>query len=223
VAIVLWRLGFSRAATEAAIQQLPGVVTLAFEPYAPGLDGWIAKARAAGHEVLIQVPMEPPDYPRSDPGPHTLLTSLPAADNVKRLEWLLGRGAGYVGVTNLMGARFTSSEAALRPVLAVLKERGLMYLDAQVTRASVATRVAEEIGLPRAFTNRILDTEASRPAIDARLYQLERVAKSAGSAVGIGFPYPVTIERLAAWTGTLRGKAIRLVPLSAVVNRQRPT
>ena len=33
----------------------------------------VARAREAGHEVLLEVPMEPFDYPDNDPGPQTLL------------------------------------------------------------------------------------------------------------------------------------------------------
>ena len=216
IAIVLGRLGHSQSATHAAIQQLPGTVTLGFAPYAPNLTDWIAQARAAGHEVLLQIPMEPFNYPTSDPGPHTLLTSLSAEDNIGRLEWLLGRGSGYVGVTNFMGSRFTSSADHLRPVFGVLKTRGLLFLDARVSRNSVAEQVAMDLGVPNTQSSRFLDLEASRVAIDARLYELERIAKSAGSAVGIGFPYPVTIERLAAWAQSLDDKGIALVPVSAL-------
>ncbi len=189
---------------------------MGFAPYAPNLADWIAQARAAGHEVLLQIPMEPFNYPTNDPGPHTLLTSLSSEDNIGRLEWLLGRGSGYVGVTNYMGSRFTSSAGHLRPVLDVLKTRGLLFLDARVTRNSVAEQVAMDLGIPNAQSSRFLDLEASRVAIDARLFELERIAKSSGSAVGIGFPYPVTIERLAAWAQSLDEKGLALVPVSAL-------
>ena len=222
IAIVLGRLGYSRSATHAAIQQLPGAITLGFAPYAPRLADWISQARAAGHEVLLQIPMEPYNYPTNDPGPHTLLTSLSAADNIGRLEWLLGRGSGYVGVTNFMGSRFTSSKDHVRPILGALKARGLLFLDARVGGDSVAQELATELGVPNAASSRFLDLEASRVAIDARLYELERIAKSAGSAVGMGVPYPVTIERLAAWVRTLEAKGLVLVPVSALALANGP-
>ena len=220
IAILLGPLGLIEAASYSAIQQLPATVTLAFAPYTRNLDEWIAQARAGGHEVILHIPMEPFDYPNSDPGPHTLLTSISADDNIQRLEWLLGRATGYIGVSNFMGDRFTSSADHLRPVLEVLKSRGLMFLDAQASRNSVAARVALDLGVPRALNNRFIDSEASRIAIDARLFELERIAKQVGTAVGIGFPYPVTIERIASWAPTLAGKGLILAPLSAVANRQ---
>ncbi len=219
IAIVLWGLGLSKASTSAAIQQLPGEVTLAFAPYGRDLQDWADQARAAGHEVLLQLPMEPESYPDNDPGPHTLLTSLPVRDNLQRLDWLLDRFSGYVGVTNYMGSRFTTSERHLRPVLKSLRERGLLFLDSRSAANSVAGKIAAEMQMAHALNNRYIDNEASRPAIDARLLELERLAEARGYAVGIGFPYPVTIERVAQWARTLERKGVQLAPLSAVVGQ----
>lgn len=220
IALIVGDLGLSAAATTAAIQRLPAPVTLAFAPYAHNLNDWIAQARAAGHEVMLQLPMEPLDYPTSDPGPQALLTSLDAAGNLQRLEWVLSRVAGYVGVTNYMGSKFTTSPDNLRPVLTALKGRGLLFLDSRSSQRSVAAKLAKELGMPVAVNNRFVDNEASRAAIDARLDELERIAKATGIAVGIGYPYPVTIERIGAWAQGLPGRGLALAPVSAVVNRQ---
>lgn len=216
IAITINWLGLSGAATETAIQQLPGGVTLAFAPYAENLARWVELARAAGHEVLLNLPMEPLNYPANDPGPQTLLTSLSPARNLDRLEWTLSRGTGYVGVTNYMGSRFTTSAAALKPVLQALKGRGLLFLDSRSSSRSLVSEVAAELGLPWVENNRFLDNQASRVAIDKELAALETMARVQGHAIGIGFPYPVTLERLAAWIPTLERKGFVLVPVSAV-------
>lgn len=220
IAIMVADMGLSQAATQSAIIRLPSAVTLAFAPYASDLQTWIAQARASGHEAVLQLPMEPLDYPHNDPGPRALLTSLKPADNLDRLAWLLGRFTGYVGVTNYMGSKFTASTNDVRPVLEVLAKRGLLFVDSRSSARSVATRVAAELGMPRAYNDRFLDNEASRSAIDARLEELERIALKNGVAIGIGYPYPVTIDRIANWAPTLGPKGIVLVPVSAVVNKQ---
>ncbi|MDP6830993.1 MAG: divergent polysaccharide deacetylase family protein [Alphaproteobacteria bacterium] len=220
IAVVVGSLGLSRATTMTAIQQLPGGVTLAFAPYGRNLQDYVNQARAAGHEVLLQVPMEPMDYPTNDPGPHTLLTSLTIHRNLQRLDWLLGRFSGYVGVVNFMGGRFTSTESHLRPILEAMRDRGLMFLDARASSSSVASDVAGKIGLNIAANDRVVDAIASRAAIDARLLELERLAAASGGAIGIGFPYPVTIERLAQWTRAMADRGFDLVPVSAVTDHQ---
>ncbi|MDH3239582.1 MAG: divergent polysaccharide deacetylase family protein [Alphaproteobacteria bacterium] len=220
IAIIVSGLGLSGAATEAAIQRLPGAVTLAFAPYSKGLPQWIALARAAGHEVLLDLPMEPVNFPANDPGPHTLLTSLTADQNRERLHWLLGRVTGYVGVVNRMGSRFTTSATHVRPVLKELEKRGLLFVDSRSSLRSIAAQMAREVGLPRAVNNRFIDGEASRDAIDSRLNEIERIAKASGYAVGIGAPFPVTIDRLVRWAQTLERKKLVLAPISALVNTQ---
>jgi polysaccharide deacetylase 2 family uncharacterized protein YibQ len=221
IAIVVAGLGLSSAATDAAIQGLPGPVTLAFAPYADDLGSWVATARAAGHEVLINVPMEPLDYPRNDPGPVTLLTSLDAKANVERLEWVLGRAAGYVGVADLMGSRFTASRRNLRPVLQSLAERGLMFLDSRSAPDSVVPEIAQEVGVPWAQSTQSLDEVVARAAIDARLADLERRARDQGRAIGIGAPYPATLERIAQWAMEADKKGFLLVPVSALANEKK--
>jgi polysaccharide deacetylase 2 family uncharacterized protein YibQ len=220
IAILLTGLGLSGAATEAAINALPGGVTLGFNPYAPKLDEWIGYARAAGHEAFLSLPMEPVDYPRVDPGPHTLLISLDRQQNVERLQWVLSRVTGYVGVVTAAGSRFTTSQGDLLPILDEIKARGLMFVDSRSTENSVAGSLAKSIGLPRAVSDLALDQQAARDAIDAKLQQLEQIARQTGVAVGLGEVYPVTIERLAQWVPTLERKGITLAPVSAAADMQ---
>ena len=220
IALVIVGLGLSEASTQAAIQRLPGAVTLAFAPYAKTLDRWIPLARAAGHEVLLTLPMEPDSFPADDPGPHTLLTSLAPAENLKRLRWVLSRTSGYVGVINDMGSRFTTSSRHLDPVLGELKRRGLMFVDSGASLRSVAARMATRIGLARAINNRFIDVKASREAIDQRLSELERIARTSGQALGVGTTYPVTFERVGRWLRRFEKKGLILVPVSALANKQ---
>jgi polysaccharide deacetylase 2 family uncharacterized protein YibQ len=220
IAVLLTGLGLSGAATEAAINGLPGAVTLGFNPYASKLDEWIGYARAAGHETFLSLAMEPVEYPRVDPGPHTLLISLDRQQNVERLQWVLSRVTGYVGVVTAAGSRFTTSQADLLPVLDEVKGRGLMFVDSHSTDNSVAGPLAKSIGLPRSVSDVALDQQASRDAIDARLQQLEQMARQTGVAVGLGEVYPVTIERLAQWIPTLERKGIALAPISATADLQ---
>ncbi|HEX2116534.1 MAG TPA: divergent polysaccharide deacetylase family protein [Alphaproteobacteria bacterium] len=220
VAVIISELGLSSAATTAAIQQMPADVTLAFSPYADSLDHWIGLARAAGHEVLLNLPMEPINFPANDPGPRALLTSLSAQQNLERLDWVLGRIQGYVGVTNHMGSRFTTMPEAIKPVLSAINDRGLMFVDSRASTRSIAAKLASDLGLPRAINDRQIDQEASRPAIDGRLAEIERIAREAGSAVAMAQPYPVSLERLREWLPTLETKGLVLAPITAVANRQ---
>jgi polysaccharide deacetylase 2 family uncharacterized protein YibQ len=221
IAVVLTGLGLASKVTEAAIKELPGGITLSFTPYSRKLNQWVALARVNGHEVMLDLPMEPTTYPNDDPGPQALLTALSSRQNLDRLRWTLDRVTGYVGLAGVMGSRFAASKEHMEPVLEELKGRGLLFLDNRASEGSLAAALAGEIGVPNAVNDRSLDrVQASRVAIDARLVQIENVARSEGFAVAMGRPYPVTIERLREWAKGLEARGFALAPITALANRQ---
>jgi len=219
VSVVLTDLGLDKESTEAAIR-LPGVVTLAFAPYAQGLEDWIEMAREAGHEVMITLPMEPIDYPRSDPGPYALLTTLAPDENLRRLEWVLSRATGYVGVTNFQGSKFASDMRSLRPIMAELKRRGLLFLDAHASVVSVAPQLIRSTGIAGETADKSIDVEASESSIRRSLEDLVELSRRNGSAIAVGQPYPVTLRTVRAWIETLDQAGVMIVPLSAMVEER---
>jgi len=213
VALIIGGLGLNAKATHEAIEGLPPEVTLSFVPYADGLQGWIDAARAAGHEVLLEAPMEPKEYPQNDPGPYTLMADGQPAETTRRLEWLLSRATGYFGVTNYLGSKFVQSPSAVAILASDLRARGLAFID-DGTAAQIGG------GLPRASADRIVDDQLDGAAIDAQLTALETQASRSGKALGAGFAYPVTLQEAARWAGGLQGRGYQLVPASALTAKR---
>ncbi|MDP2115834.1 MAG: divergent polysaccharide deacetylase family protein, partial [Brevundimonas sp.] len=205
VAIIVGGLGLNAVTTRAAIERLPAEVTLSFVPYAEGLQGWIDLARAQGHEVMLEIPMEPSGYPDNDPGPHTLLAAGEPADIQARMNWLLGRAVGYFGVTNYMGDRFAASDTGMTAFMTILRQRGVAFLD----DGSMSRRPG---AWARASAHRIIDEEQNPTAIIAQLNALEALAKGQGQALGTGFSYPVTVEAVARWTAEMEARGLQLAP-----------
>jgi polysaccharide deacetylase 2 family uncharacterized protein YibQ len=221
IAIVVSGLGLSASATKAAIDALPPAVTLGFAPYAQDVSSWVAEARARGHELLLEIPMEPFDFPDSDPGPHTLRAGQNEVANIQRLTWALSRFTGYAGVTNLLGQRFLSDSDALSPAMTYLNRRGLYFFDNGSAAQSVTPIVAGQVGMPLAQSGPAIDSIQTALEIDRRLSDLETQARANGSAVGSAFLYPVTIARLAGWAKGLEARGFVLVPVSAIVSAQK--
>jgi polysaccharide deacetylase 2 family uncharacterized protein YibQ len=213
VAVVIGGLGLNPTYTRQAIEQLPADVTLSFAPYPEGLQGWIDLARAFGHEVLLEAPMEPLDYPDNDPGAYTLMASGRPEETARRTEWILGRATGYFGVTNYLGSRFVTSDAGMNAFTQTLKGRGLAFVD----DGSAARRGG---GLPRASADRIIDEQMSGDAISRQLKDVELAATQRGQALGAGFAYPVTLSQVKAWTEGLAARGFQLAPASALTARR---
>lgn len=210
IALVIGGLGLNTRETQAAIDTLPPEITLSFSPYAEGLQGWIDQARARGHEVLLEAPMEPVDYPDNDPGPYTLMADQAAPDTVKKVEWILSRATGYFALTNYLGSEFLSSEAAYTALTSSLKARGLGFIDDGQGKALNGG------GLPRASAEKMIDTRLSRAAIDNQLLALEAAALQKGQALGAGFAYPVTVKVVEAWAKVVQDRGYQLAPASAL-------
>jgi polysaccharide deacetylase 2 family uncharacterized protein YibQ len=221
IAIVVEGLGIGANSTTEALAKLPSEITVAFTPYGIDLERWIARARSEGREVLLQVGMEPFDFPDNDPGPQTLLTSNTAELNIDRLHWFLSRFQGYVGITTLMGARFTATDQAISPVLREVGKRGLIYFDDGTSPRSVAGQMAGSQNVAFARADAVLDAVPTANDIDSALARLEATARSRGVAIASASALPVTIDRISNWARSAEARGLALVPVSAVANRAK--
>lgn len=212
VALIVGGLGINKALTERAIDELPAHVTLAFAPYAKDLSFWSKRARDAGHEVMIEIPMENREIDAAALGPAVLTASRPE-DNQQRLDWILSRFQGYFGATNYLGAKFSGDRAAMDALLARLKEAGLAYVD---------DTGALSRGAPRpdvATIDRLVDPgygdNESRTKRD--LQSLEKVAQAGGDALGKTYVNDGSLDEIADWARTLDQRGLALAPASAVL------
>ena len=216
VGLLLAGVGLNEADSEDAIRTLPGGITFAFSPYANRPQKLVDAARLAEHEFLISIPMEPQGYPLNDAGNQALLTGAPAGQNQQRLNWALTRITGYVGATGalgtfLRGERLAQMSEQIGPVLQTLAARGLLYVDPRPGAPNPPGVWGRSVDV-------IVDEPAVRPEIEAKLAQLEQIARDKGSALGLaGAVRPVTIDRLAAWANGLASRGLALAPVSALV------
>jgi len=214
IALIIGGLGLNAKATRQAIEQLPADVTLSFVPYAEGLQGWIDLARANGHEVLLETPMEPKDYPENDPGPFTLLAGASPQETLGRLDWVMSRATGYFGLTNYLGSKFVNTGPAMATFMQGVRQHGLAFVDDGSAVQDTGG------GAPRASADRVIDDQLSGDAIDKQLLGLEASALQNGQAMGAGFAYPVTLEQVNKWAAALAQRGYQLAPASALMLRR---
>jgi polysaccharide deacetylase 2 family uncharacterized protein YibQ len=216
IAIVVGGLGLSQSGSKSAIEQLPGEITLAFAPYGNSLRRWMEMARKDGHELLMQIPMEPVGYPQVNPGKHTLITGVDTKQNLDNLHWVMARMTNYVGMMNYLGAKLGDDVQALQPILKEIAGRGLLYLDDGSGFSSKAKPAANEVGVPFLQGNIILDDGRSVALIKKNLQALEKLARRKGYAIGVASAFPKSVQQISLWIKQAEKRGIEIVPVSAL-------
>lgn len=218
IAIIVGGLGLSQTGTQNAINVLPPEITLAFAATGNSLPRWMQQSRRNGHEILLQLPMEPFDYPSNNPGPSTLVTEATVKENIANLHEAMGQITNYTGVMNYLGGRFLSDADALEPVLRDIAGRGLLFLDDGSSAQSLTEKIAKPLQLPHGFADLTLDTQLDKLEILKKLDELERIAQRKGFAIGSASAFDESIEAIQQWVGEVGTRGIEIVGVSAVVN-----
>lgn len=217
IVLIIAGLAGDTTIVNAAIERLPGTVTLAFDAAWAGKEHALTRARQAGHETLLTIPAEPFDYPNSDPGPDTLLSNLTAKENIRRLQGFMSQGAGYVGLMTLTGTRFVSVPSAVGVLLDEMSRRGLALLDARLTERGGLAEQAARIKLPVAAVDYKITSDMAAGAINQVLTQAEAAAKKSGQAICLVMATPLVIDHLNHWLLGLPNSGIKVAPFSSVL------
>lgn len=219
ISLIIGGLGIDRTLTRRIINETPPEVTLSFAAHTPGLQNWIDQARAKGHEVLLELPMESQDFNPAEPGAeNTLQTSVSAGRNIRSLDWHMSRGQGYFAVTNYNGDKLVTRTDALAPILAHLSDAGLGFIYDGSASAPTLPVLSASANLPytQAFT--LIDGTPQVTAVEIELRRLEARASSGLTPIGVGFAYASTLDLVKSWVQTLPEKDIVLAPASYVLN-----
>ena len=222
IAVVLTGVGVNARGTTDAISRLSGEITLAFSPYGRDLESQVTRARRDGHEILLQIPMEPQDYPENDPGPHTLRTGAKPKENLDRLHWLMSRFSGYVGVMNFLGGKLMNSSAELDPLLQDVAKRGLLFVDDGSTVRSRISDGAAKTQLPLIRADRVVENVGAGLSAKAALADAEKLAQRGGRAIVILPALPANIEMLSQWQDDARRRGFVLAPISSMLTPRAP-
>jgi len=216
ISIAVSDMGLSASITDEAIRSLPPEVTMIVSPYAGEIEKVTNDSRAAGHEVWLSLPMETASYPKSDPGPHTLLVGAPERENQQKLEWIMSRTMGYAGLVAPFQPEFMNAINDVRPVLGSIYKRGVGFIDSRSIPGSTPETMALSMNAPYSSIDVWIDKPENSPElINASLQQIELIAKDRGFAAGVISPSQVSFREVMLWMGTLEGKGFILAPLSA--------
>lgn len=216
VAIIIDDMGYNRELADTFLE-LDAVITYSVLPNSPHKKETIGKIREKGMEIMLHLPMEPSEYPTVNPGPETLLSSMPPDELRRQLAANLAGMPFIKGVNNHMGSRITAIPNQMYLILSVLKQERLFFVDSFTTPRSVCRSAARSLGVPFARRDVFLDHVLDPVSVANQLRRLVEIAEAYGEAVGIGHPYPLTCEILRNALPEFK-KRVRLVPASDIVH-----
>jgi polysaccharide deacetylase 2 family uncharacterized protein YibQ len=218
VSLIIGGLGVNRSLTQDFIQSLPADVTLSFAAHSVGLQEWVDMARADGHEVFIEIPMESANFNPSDPGAdRALRITLPPAENGRRLDWMLSRAQGYAGLINFNGDSFLTRTDIAAPFMDRLSQTGLGFITDGDFETPTLPALAKSVQQPFKTGHGLIDPDRIPRVISARLSGLGNAAKSGTHPVGVGFVYPETLREVQNWIASLDAQNLQLAPASAAL------
>lgn len=220
VAIVLFGLADDPASARALLARAEPFAVLA-PAVGKDREALVRLAHDARREVVLQVPMEPEDYPRANPGPGTLLVNMPPGRIGKLTRQYLGGAGSVAAVANLQGSFAAQDEPFMTALYKELKHAGVSFLHLSPPPRSVARPLAARLGIAYDEPAAILDDEAragSSRALARAWDDARERAKRRQQAVILlrATPAAVRWAREALAPGRLEG--VRIVPLSAVLS-----
>ena len=194
VAIIIDDMGYHQRLGEKLLA-LDLNLTFSFLPDAPFTPEQVQAAVYKDREVMIHLPMEPKDR-RWFPGDGALYVNDSPETLRRKVQAMLAAIPQAEGVNNHMGSRLTEDEAAMAVVLQTLKEHAHFFIDSYTSPVSKGLATAERLGVPASRRDVFLDNVQEPRRICLRLEELAAVAKKRGWAIGIGHPYPATLQAL---------------------------
>ncbi len=216
ISLVMADYGLSDKISAKAITTLPAAISMAISPYARMMQPKVTGARAYGHEVWLQLPIQDSSFGINDPGPATLLSGIKKEQNIMRLKTTLGRATGYVGLTFLSAPDFSGSTDGIDFLFDFMSQRGLAFSSAD-TKDTLSSETVARIAVPFGKGNLWLNGNLAYQDITESLKTIESIAKKDGVAIAYFYPSPKIISTLAQWQKTLADKNIQLAPLSAAI------
>ncbi len=216
LSIIIGGVGLSKNTTKDIIN-LPSAVAISFSPYSPEIKHWVKKAKGAGHEIFLDLPMENTGYPTSDPGSLGLVSFYGVEKNRINLKKILSVTSGYTGLLTPVGEKFTHSLASIIPIIDSIKKSQLSFI---YNEKEVSEGLREEISskqVPVISKYVVIDDVLSRESIEMKLDKIREIIMDGGDSIlAVGRPYPVTIKTVASWVEKNKKDGINIVPVSSI-------
>jgi hypothetical protein len=215
IAIIIDDIGYSKHLAMGLLK-IDKNITFSILPFSPAGTKLAHRLSAKGAELMLHLPMEPTQYPKVNPGPGALLSSMSPDELLTQLRKDIQAVPGTVGANTHMGSRLTADSDKMNQIFTVLKQKNLFFIDSRTSVESKGEQSARMFQLKFSHRDVFLDNFQDVEYISGQIKKLIKQAKAHGSAIGIGHPHQATLDALKRELPKLKGK-VKLVPASKLV------
>jgi polysaccharide deacetylase 2 family uncharacterized protein YibQ len=173
---------------------LPRNVTFSILPHTEYSSQFSFLASQQNREVMLHMPMESLNGEKLGTGP--LLAGMYPQQIQNALLRALSTVPHAVGVNNHMGSKLTQMTLPMQSVMQTLQQNNMFFVDSRTTRFTKAGVIAKQSGVTTATRHVFLDHQQNAAFIEKQFNRLIAKARKNGKAIGIGHPYPVTLDFL---------------------------
>ncbi len=217
VILIIDDLGYDKKTIDRLLR-IKQPLNLAVLPHLPHSQYAARAAYRGGMDVILHLPMEPKyssGYTADDAGEGVLLLGFSIDQIREELRRNIMAVPNVVGVNNHMGSKFMENEEPVKTVMRELKARDLYFVDSLTTSNSRGYSMAKRLGVKVLKRDVFIDqSERGKEYTKEQLDQLVRIAEKKGIAVGIGHPYPQTIDALVEYMPKIEEK-VEFMKISA--------
>jgi polysaccharide deacetylase 2 family uncharacterized protein YibQ len=195
-------------------------ITISILPYSPYAEETARIAQENGLEVMLHLPGESLNHEEGNNSTPGLIKSGMSEEEIRsQVEDSLSRVPFARGINNHMGSKITQEEPVMRPILDLLKSRGLYFIDSRTTADTIAFDLAHKMGLRAAYRNIFLDSSVGVDYSKEQIIKLFRLSQKTGRAIAIGHPFPETLQALRENIHLLKAYRVKPVLASEIIPR----
>lgn len=214
ISIIIDDFGY-KFTTAQQFVSLPHALTLAIIPFTPYSTDIAQLAHKHQKEVILHAPMEALGEDKWEAG---LTTAMDEIETFATIAEMLSDIPHAQGINNHGGSKLTQNRDHMDWIMAFLAQRGLYFIDSRTIASTTAASAAKDAEIAYSERDVFLDNEKSAELIRIQLEKLRTMALERGQAIGIGHPYPATLEVLTEELPKLRQYGIQLVNVSHLLN-----
>lgn len=222
LAIVVGDCGYDLT-RDAEWLKFPEKITLAVIPFGPSSRRLAQSAHERSFGVLIHVPMEPEGAAPDQTDAFRFRRGMSAGEMGALLDRMIQENPWAKGVSNHMGSAFTADAESMAVFAALLKSRGLFFLDSMTTPRSIAVQTGRKAGVPVAKRDVFFDGDMNPDEIRLQWKRTLSIAREKGTAILVCQGRKESLRAILDLIPDLEAEGVRAVTVPELFGREGPT